>query len=303
MTRILVTGVSGQVGHALIERLRPFGEVVTSAEPGQPSDLPLDLADPAAIAELVRKVAPTVIVNPAAYTAVDKAEDEPELAMRINAEAAGALAGAAASIGAPIVHYSTDYVYSDSGTAPLDESTPVAPLSVYGRSKAEGDRLVAERAPRHVILRTSWVFSDRGNNFVRTMLRLGAERPALRVVADQFGAPTSAAFLADLTARVVQRLLGDGGAPPSGVYHLTCAGATSWHGFAEEIFRQARALGLPLKIENVEPIATADYPTRAQRPTNSRLDCSRFFRTFGGEHLTWEQALARVLPNLVPPAP
>lgn len=292
MTRILVTGVSGQVGHELVPRLSALGEVV-------PVDVDqLDLADRDAIVRVLRDVCPDVIVNPAAWTAVDKAEDELDAATRVNATAPGVMAEEAARTGATIIHYSTDYVYSDPGESPLDESTPIVPINAYGRTKAEGDRLVAEN-PRHVILRTSWVYCARGNNFVRTMLRLGAEREELKIVADQIGAPTSAPFIADVTLRVVQACLARDPRELAGVYHLTCAGAVSWHGFAEEIFRQARELGMPLKVARVLPIASSEFPTRARRPTNSRLDCSKLVRTFGVAQVPWKDALAAVMRELV----
>lgn len=291
--RILVTGVTGQLGYELVPRLRSLGEVVPV------SRHEMDLGDRDAILRVLREVKPTVIVNPAAWTAVDRAEDEVEAARLVNATAPAVLAEEAARSGATVIHYSTDYVYSDAGDSPLDERTPISPINAYGRTKAEGDRLVAELSPRHVILRTSWVYGAHGANFVRTMLRLGAERDVLRVVADQVGAPTSAPFIADATVQVVRACLAREPAELSGVYHLTCSGFTSWHGFAEEIFREARALGTPLKVERVEPIASSEYPMRARRPTNSRLDCTKLSRTFGVTLLPWADALATVLPGLV----
>lgn len=286
---ILVTGVSGQVGHAVARRL---SGVVRASRSGEGADVALDLADASAIVRVLRAVKPTVVINPAAWTLVDRAEDEPEAAARINTTAPAVLAEELAKTGGALVHFSTDYVYSDAGDQPLDESTPIAPINTYGRTKAEGDRLVAELLPRHVVLRTSWVYAAMGTNFVRTMLRLGAEREELRVVADQHGAPTSAEFLAEVVARVLEREV-------PGVYHATCGGETTWHGFAEEIFRQARALGAPLKVARVLPIGSGEFPTRAKRPTNSRLSCDKLVSTFGLPQVAWADALAPVLRSLV----
>lgn len=283
---ILVTGTSGQVGHALLKTL------------GLPAQQRVDFNDLSALARLVRELRPSIIVNPAAHTAVDKAESEEALAFKVNAEAPGVLAEEAKRLGSLLIHYSTDYVFDGSGAGPRKEDAKTGPLGVYGRSKLAGEDAIRAVGGDHVILRTSWVFSDHGNNFVKTMLRLGSEREELRIVGDQIGAPTSAAFLADMTAKIIAKVGRSSAADVSGLYHLACSGETSWHGFAEEIFRQARAAGMKLKVNRVESIPTEAYPTPARRPKNSRLDCSKFARTFDTELMTWQQALAPVIASL-----
>jgi len=297
--RILVTGTTGQVGAKLALHLRQYGEIITASRDGRDADVAMDLCDEASMVDVLRSVKAAIIVNPAAYTAVDKAEDEPELATQINAKAPALIAREAHRSGATLIHYSTDYVYAGVGDEPVTESCEVAPPNTYGRSKAAGDAAIRATAERHVILRTSWVFSDTGKNFVRTMLRLGTERKTLRVVADQIGAPTSADFIARMTAEVVRRCLEPGTGAIYGTYHLTCAGAASWHQFADEIFRQARGLGAELLVERVEPIESSEYPTPAPRPKNSRLDTSKFVRTFGPSMRAWQDALAPVLASLL----
>jgi dTDP-4-dehydrorhamnose reductase len=293
--RILVTGATGQLGATLRTQLAPLGEVIATASPrhGLPGLRALDLGDLAAVASLVRELRPDVIVNAAAYTAVDKAESEEALAHRINAEGPRVLAEEARRLGARLIHYSTDYVFDGKGERPWVETDATAPLNAYGRSKLAGERAIAGTGCAHWIMRTSWVFSEHGNNFVKTMLRLGKDRPKLSVVADQFGAPTSTALLARATERFI--------ATPSaarGIYHLANAGETSWQGFASEVFRQARALGMPLAVTAVDPITTDQYPTPAVRPGNSRFDCAKIERALGLERETWQDAVAAVLPRL-----
>lgn len=263
---ILLLGATGQVGYELQRSLQGLGEIVA------PVRAELDLADLRQVSDAVRAIKPALIVNAAAYTAVEKAESEPELAFRINAEAPAVLAREARALGAAMVHYSTDYVFDGSKNGPYTEDDVPAPLNVYGRSKLAGENAVAESGISHLILRTSWVYGMRGNNFLLTMLKRAREQGQLRVVADQFGAPTWSRTIAEITAH----LLADASAGGnewwrchSGIYHLACAGKTSWHGFAEAIMAGAN-IDCP-----VEAIATGDYPSRVQRPRNSVLDCRK----------------------------
>ncbi len=304
--RILVTGASGQVGEKLLRELAGRATVIaTDIAPTLPFAAPdveyraVDLTQAAAVQDLVRSVKPAVIVNPAAYTAVDKAESEAETARKVNVDAVRILGEEARRLGIGVVHYSTDYVFAGDGTKPWREEDPTGPLGVYGQTKLDGELALSATGATHVIFRTSWVFSDHGANFVKTMLRFGAERELMKVVADQIGAPTSAGMLARMTARVLDRTVFFG-APlgPSGIYHLACAGETSWHGFAAAIFAKAKALGFPLKVAAVEPIPTEAYPTPARRPKNSRLDCAKFTKTFGIAPESWEKALDDVLKAL-----
>lgn len=293
--RFLLLGANGQVGHELRRSLAPLGEVVCATRDGRLADgggacEAADLDRPDSLPALVDRIEPDVVVNAAAYTAVDRAESEREAAFRANAEAPGALAGACARRDALFVHYSTDYVFDGSGTRPYREDDPVAPLGVYGESKLAGERAVQGSGARHMVFRTAWVYADRGRNFMRTMLRLAAERDELRVVADQVGSPTPAALIADATASVLARPFAG-----SGLWHLTASGETSWHGFASAIVARAHALGRIPRMPRVVPIATADYPTPARRPAYSRLDCSRLERDFGIVPPDWAQALQAVL--------
>ena len=233
------------------------------------------------------------MVNAAAHTAVDRAESERDLAFRINAEAPATLAAACARHDAVLVHYSTDYVFAGDGTQPYREDDPTAPPGIYGASKLAGEQAIRASGCRHLVFRTAWVYAAHGHNFLRTMLRVGAERDELRVVADQVGTPTSAAMIADTTARVLRQ-----GTGRSGLWHLTAAGQTSWHGFAEAIFAGAVARGLLPRAPKVAPITTADYPTPAARPAYSVLDTSALQREFGMDLPDWQTGLARVLDEL-----
>jgi dTDP-4-dehydrorhamnose reductase len=294
--KILLTGKDGQVGFELARALAPLGEVVAVGRAD------CDLADADALRALVRRVAPDVIVNPAAYTAVDKAEAERDLAYAVNARAPDLLGEEAARIEALVVHYSTDYVFDGAGTTPWTEDDTPAPRSVYGSSKLAGERALAEACPHHLILRTSWVLGAHGGNFAKTMLRLAAERESLTVVDDQFGAPTSAALLADVTAHLVRQYARDGAtAFPFGTYHVAAAGDTSWYDYARFVLDAARAAGSTLKAgpDDVRPVTTAAYPTAAQRPANSRLDTSRFCRTFGLRLPPWQEGVTLVLRQLL----
>jgi dTDP-4-dehydrorhamnose reductase len=293
--KILVTGTSGQVGHELLRTLAPLGEVVGLDRAA------LDLASPDAIRAAVRSVGPAVIVNPAAYTAVDKAESEPDVAMRVNGDAPGVLAEEARRLGAWLFHYSTDYVFDGSKPSPYVETDPTGPVGAYGRSKLAGERAVAAAGCRHLILRTSWVYGLTGRNFLLTMFRLAAERDELRVVADQAGAPTTAAAIAQATAELVSRVGRGSGDGLDGIYHMTCAGSTTWHGFAQAIVerlpRIAAALGQPAPQRRpvVNAIRTEDYPTPARRPANSVLDNGKLERVFGVRLPPWEAALDELL--------
>lgn len=258
-----------------------------------------DLAEPGAAGRAIAAAAPRFVVNAAAYTGVDKAESEPELAGRINADAVGEMATAAAEMGAGFLHVSTDYVFDGTKDGPWHEDDPTGPLGAYGRSKLAGERLALAANPRTLILRTAWVYAPWGHNFVRTMLRLAAERPQLRIVDDQRGNPTSALDL----ARVCRELVGQVDEAPAGdrrwgVYHYAGAGVVSWAGFAREIFARAAGRGLIARAPAVEPIATADYPTPARRPANSTLDCAKIERAFGIAPRPWQAALDEVLDRI-----
>ncbi|WP_199154917.1 dTDP-4-dehydrorhamnose reductase [Chromobacterium sp. ASV23] len=294
MTRILVTGKNGQVGHELQRALAPLGELIALDREG------MDLAKASAIPGLLDELRPDIIVNPAAYTAVDKAESEPKLAHAINAVAPGILARWAERHGALLAHYSTDYVFNGSGTTPWSEDDAADPQSVYGLSKWQGEQAIREATARHLILRTSWVFGAHGANFLKTMLRLAAERQELNVVADQIGAPTSAALIADTTTLLIRRYLADSERSPFGTYHLAAAGETSWHGYAQYLIGQAGKLGFPLALtaDAVHGIPTEAYPLPAKRPANSRLDCGKLQRDFGITLPVWQQGVDIVLAAL-----
>ena len=290
--RILLTGVDGQVGHELATTLSPLGEVHGFGR----SDLDLSRAD--AIVAACRALKPALIVNAAAYTAVDKAESEPAAAYAVNGHAPGVLGEEAKRLGAVLVHYSTDYVFDGARRVPYEEDDATGPLSVYGRSKLEGERAIAQTGCKHLVFRTSWVYGPRGRNFLRTMLALGATREEVRVVADQHGAPTSSLFLAEATARAIQSIPASGIA--SGVYHLSAAGRTTWAGFAEAIFaRAARRFGL--RAPRVIPITTAEYPTPARRPAWSVLSHRKFATTFGFAPAPWVAQLDDCFRLVAPP--
>ena len=291
---VLLFGGNGQVGHELRRSLRALGDVVVTTRSGElPDGARCEVADfdcPDSLAALVQRVAPAIVVNAAAYTAVDKAEDDVDAAFRTNAEAPGVLARACALRDIPFVHYSTDYVFDGQGSRPYREDDPTAPLGVYGASKLAGEDAIRAAGGRHLILRTAWVYGQHGHNFMKTMLRLGAERDELRVVADQVGTPTPAALIADVTTE----LLGLRDAP-SGTFHLTPRGETSWHGFAEAILEEALARGLISRAPKVIPVATSDYPTRARRPGYSRLDIGRLEQVLGRALPEWRTGLRQVL--------
>jgi dTDP-4-dehydrorhamnose reductase len=296
--KVLLFGRNGQVGWELQRSLAPLGEVVALGSAGE-AGLCGDFTDPAGLARTVADVRPDVIVNAAAYTAVDKAESEPALARTVNAEAPGVLAEAARRVGAALVHYSTDYVFDGSGTAPWREDAATGPLSVYGRTKLEGEQRIAAALPRHLVLRTSWVYAARGGNFAKTMLRLAREREQLTVIDDQHGAPTGADLLADVTAHAIRALLAD--PTKAGVYHVAAAGETTWNAYARFVLAHALQAGQALKAtpERVQPVPTSAFPTPARRPHNSRLDSSRFRTAFDLTLPPWQQGVARMLQEIL----
>ncbi|WP_051748025.1 dTDP-4-dehydrorhamnose reductase [Nevskia soli] len=275
--RILLLGRNGQVGHELLRTLAPLGEVIAADR------ATLDLCDESAIRALVRRVRPTLIVNAAAYTAVDKAESEPDLAFAVNARAPAVLAQEAAALGAWLVHYSTDYVFAgDKPQGAYLETDATGPINAYGRSKLAGEAAIAAEGGAHIILRTSWVYGAHGANFAKTIVRLAREREKLSIVADQIGAPTSSHLIAETTAQLIWQLAGAGEAAISGLYHLQSAGEASWYEFAGAIVEQLRAMdAAAVRCREILPIPASAYPTPARRPANSRLDCGKIARTFG----------------------
>ena len=291
---ILVTGKDGQVGNALLAALRPHGTVVAT------SRVECDLADPESLANAVHTARPDIIVNAAAYTAVDRAESDRELAFAVNTAAPGILAELAERSGAVLIHYSTDYVFDGTKSWPYREDDATNPLSVYGASKRDGEAAVRAALPQHLILRTSWVFGAHGANFLKTMLRLAHERDTLTVVSDQFGAPTSADLIAQTTARLVGAIIQAKTTVPYGIYHLSAGGETSWHGFAADLIARARALGMPVRVGNdaVRAIPTSAYPTPAKRPANSRLDTAKLRANFGLDLPPWQDGVRTVLETL-----
>jgi dTDP-4-dehydrorhamnose reductase len=290
--RIAVTGRQGQVARALLEAGRALGvEIITLGRPE------LDLAEPETIEPAIRAASPDVVVNAAAYTTVDQAEREPEIAAKINKAGAGAVAAAAKVLRVPIIHLSTDYVFDGAKTSPYVEDDPVAPTSAYGASKLDGERAVAAANCDHVIVRTAWVYAPYGNNFVRTMLALAEMREEVRVVADQRGCPTYAPDIADAIIRIAHNLLKDRSDPRlRGIFHLAGVGETTWAGFAETIFEYMAGMGLRRPI--LTPITSAEYPTRARRPANSRLNCAKIARIHGIELPHWQDSLATCLERL-----
>ncbi|MBK6375926.1 MAG: dTDP-4-dehydrorhamnose reductase [Xanthomonadales bacterium] len=302
---ILLLGANGQVGHALREPLAALGRLHCATRSGLLDDgsvcLRVDLTDSDALARVLDASEAGIIVNAAAYTAVDRAEDEPVLADRINHRAVAEIGAWAARKAALVVHYSTDYVFDGRSDRPWHENDATAPLGVYGRSKAAGEQALRDSGAQHLILRTAWVYAARGQNFLRTMLRLAAERDELRVVDDQIGAPTTANWIARTSAGVVQRWLAMTGrerAAACGTYHLTASGRCSWFEFASAILQVAQRAGLIGKIPKLVPIPSADYPTRAQRPAFSALDNARLALVFGQQPQSWTDGLHEVIGEL-----
>ena len=316
--KILLFGKNGQVGWELQRSLSALGEVIAPDRHGNDSTTGLhnglcgDLTNLEGLAATVQAVRPNVIVNAAAHTAVDKAESEPELAQLLNATAPGVLAAEAERIGAWLVHYSTDYVFDGTGSRAWTEADPTAPLSVYGRTKQQGEQRIQLLCSRHLIFRTSWVYSARGGNFAKTMLRLAAERDQLAVINDQFGAPTGADLLADVTALALRTVLARsqperagpsvsfGLADLAGIYHLVAGGCTTWHAYASLVIDHARRTGKPVQVaqEAILPVPTSQFPTPAQRPANSRLDTARLQQAFGLTLPDWQQGVLRMLAEI-----
>lgn len=294
--KFLLLGADGQVGHELHRALAPLGEVVAATRRGVLADgaacATVDLADFGTIDRTIREVRPDWIVNAAAYTAVDRAEDEGELALRVNGAALALIGSEARVIGAGVVHYSTDYVFAGDGTRPWREDDPVAPINAYGRSKLVGEHTLAATGCRHLTLRTAWVYAARGGNFLRTMLRLGAERERLSVVDDQHGAPTTARAIAECTAHALRA------GTHEGLFHLAADGETTWHGFATAIFAAAHAASLIARVPEVTAIPSRDFPTRARRPAYSVLDSTRFAQAFGVRPPAWRVGLGHVIGEL-----
>jgi dTDP-4-dehydrorhamnose reductase len=294
--KLVLLGADGQVGFALQSALAALGVLVVATRKGVlPGNIPClkaDLSEPDALSALIRSERPNWIINAAAYTAVDRAEDEPEIAMRINAEALAVIGAAARSINARVMHYSTDYVFPGTGKAPWREDDMAAPMGSYGHSKLAGEQALSDSGAAHLILRTAWVYSPRGQNFLRTMLRLSGERNRLNVVADQQGTPTSAALIAQVSAQLIAAMSDAvAGDARFGTYHLTASGHTSWHGFATEVFSIAYTAGLIARIPEVIAIPSADYPTRAQRPAWSVLDTRKLQSTFAVHLPQWRDGL------------
>ncbi|MGV6492662.1 dTDP-4-dehydrorhamnose reductase [Stenotrophomonas rhizophila] len=294
---VLLFGGNGQLGQELQRALAPLGTLVATTRSGTLPDgsacETADFNEPESLAVLLDRVRPEVVVNAAAYTAVDRAEDDRDAAWRANAEAPGVIARWCAAVGVPLVHYSTDYVFDGQGTRPYREDDATAPLGVYGASKLAGEEAIRAAGGRHLIFRTAWVYASHSANFLRTMLRVGAERDVLRVVADQVGTPTPAALIADVTAQALQHAGG-----LSGTWHLTATGETSWHGFAEAIFDEAVSTGKLARAPKVEAITTADYPTPARRPAYSHLDVRKLESDFGIGLPNWQEGLKRVIAAL-----
>lgn len=293
--KILLTGMKGQVGFELRRSLALLGHCIAV------DIADCDLSNEAAIRQLIRGHKPDVVVNPAAYTAVDKAESDQALAEAINARAPNVMAEEAERLGALLVHFSTDYVFDGEKEGAYTENDQPNPQNVYGTTKLEGERAVQRHCTRHLILRTSWVVGAHGNNFAKTMLRLASERDTLSVVADQFGVPTSAALLADLTAHLIRQAFQAPENFPHGLYHAVASGATNWHEYACFVIERARAAGKLIRVapNNIKPITTIDYPTPAKRPANSRLDTTKLRNTFGLHWPNWQEGVDHILDQII----
>ncbi|POA21776.1 dTDP-4-dehydrorhamnose reductase [Pseudomonas sp. FW300-N1A1] len=294
--KILLLGKSGQVGWELQRSLAPLGELI-ALDRHAVDGLSGDLSDLDALRATIRQVEPDIIVNAAAYTAVDKAESETELANRVNGLACGVMAQEAASLGAWLIHYSTDYVFSGLGSTPWRETDTVAPVNHYGSSKLAGEQAIAASGCKHLIFRTSWVYGARGNNFAKTMLRLAKERETLSVIADQIGAPTGADLIADVTALAILQVMQNPGL--AGLYHLAAGGEVSWHGYANHVIGFARSNGEDLAVTAINPIGTSEYPTPARRPLNSRLSTQKLRDSFSLHLPDWQSGVTRMLMEVL----
>ncbi|WP_019141911.1 dTDP-4-dehydrorhamnose reductase [Noviherbaspirillum massiliense] len=292
--KILLLGKDGQVGWELQRSLSPLGELHAFGRNEA------DLEKPESLRQLIRGIQPAVIVNAAAYTAVDKAESDPEKARQINAQAPGVLAEEADRLNAWLVHYSTDYVFDGKKSSPYEEDDLTNPISVYGQTKLEGERLIRDHHAKHLIFRTSWVYAARGGNFAKTMLRLAKERNQLKVIADQYGAPTSAELIADVTALVLHRIGQQAKPEFAGAYHLTAGGHTTWHAYAQYVLQRAESSGAILKAKGdaVQPIPSEAYPLPAVRPKNSRLDTTKLTQTFDLQLPEWQYHVRRLIDEL-----
>ena len=298
--KILLLGCKGQVGWELKRSLAVLGNLTSLDRHGQ-DNLSGDLADPEALAATVKSINPDIVVNAAAYTAVDKAESEQQLTRTINAQAPARLAQEAKGVNAWLVQYSTDYVFDGSGSVPWKEEDPKEPLNVYGQTKLKGEEAIRQSGCNHLIFRTSWVYASRGQNFIRTMLRLAGEREGLRVINDQFGVPTSAELIADITAHTIHFIKRDNS--HTGTYHLAPSGETTWWDYARLVIDEASRAGLDLKVsdKDIVPVPTEEFPTPAARPRNSRLDTTRLQQAFGLHLPTWEEGVVRAVQEIIDP--
>ncbi len=296
--KILLLGKNGQVGWELQRSLAVLGDVV-ALDFDSPGPLSADFSKPESLAATVRAVAPQIIVNAAAHTAVDKCESEPDVARALNAGSPAVLAREANSLGAWLVHYSTDYVFDGSGSTPWVEDSPTGPLNVYGATKLEGEQAIRASGCKHLIFRTSWVYGARGGNFAKVMLKLAAERERLTVIDDQFGAPTGADMLADITAHAIRAVAQR--AELAGTYHAVARGETTWHGYARHVIEFARAAGRPIKVapDAIEPVPTSAFPTPAKRPGNSRMNTNKLRDTFDLSLPTWQAGVDRLLTEVL----
>lgn len=294
--KILLLGKNGQLGWELQRSLAPLGEVFAFDRLGQ-QDLCGDLTNLDGLRKTITALKPDIIVNAAAYTAVDKAEGERKLAQLINAKAPQVIAQEAHKIGAWLVHYSTDYVFDGSGDKAWCESNPTGPLSHYGQTKLAGEQAIQDSGCKHLIFRTSWVYASRGNNFAKTMLRLASERETLSVIHDQVGAPTSAALLADGTAHALRQVMDN--PELTGLYHLAASGQTTWHDYATFVIEHAQAMGKELMVTEIKPIATSQYPTAAKRPLNSMLNTDKFCNSFELVLPEWQDGVIRMLHEAI----
>lgn len=292
---ILLLGANGQVGRALLTALEGKARVTAATRNSSPA---YNLAEPDQVAEQIKQLAPDIVINAAAYTAVDKAESESELAYLVNGQSPGRMAEACAELDIPLIHYSTDYVFDGSKTSPYTEEDLPCPINEYGRSKLAGEQAIQDSGCQHYIFRTSWVYDAQGQNFLKTMLRLASERDSLNIIDDQHGSPTWAGYIAQETLNLVEKLIENDSAPESGIYHLTCSGSTSWYGFAKAIFDKSVETGILAQAPNVSAINTEEYPKPAKRPLYSVLSNQKAKELLGTRDLAWQNALDRCMNDL-----